>query len=371
MNTNDNVIEIIKNKISTEYNDDISLLIEYDAKPLNSEKNIGSSFYFVPKTEKAKRLSTQFIIEDISYDLFPMDWSRLVAIAAMDSPQAYLILDSKILYSSCDEELQRFMDFKTELTSIMNGGYEEALLNKSFEYFNETYIYLFNMQNIAKSLIDMKIEISKILSTIANSLAFSNSTYYKGGNGSYVSIIEESFNLEKLPINYETLVRKLIFSDNMDELLSSVNELLNNTRTFLHHEKEILAQTEPFEIFFIGYYEELKRVLNRFLIAADNKDYIKLFSLSSYIHEELSQFMTKVERGLWFDDRNVYSEYSQTFDKYFKVDLLQLICDKNQNEIISSIKKFETDFVSLLNNEGINLLNFNSTQDFNNYFQSK
>jgi len=370
MTHNNRIIEAIKNKILAEYKDDVSLLVLYNYQE-DSDKNIGLDFYFIPKTEKAYPLSTQFIVDGISYDLFPMNWDRLVKIAAMDSPQAYLFLSAKVIYSSDEQALLRFNKYTSDLENVLSGDYDEAMLNKSYEYFNETYIYLYNMLHYCKRSIDTKLESSKVLDQIANALAFANSTYYNGGHGSAKSIIESSFSLEKLPLNYEELVRKIIFSNDMEEIFVATNELINNTRLFLHGQKELTAQPEPFETFFIGYYEELKSIINRFIIAANNKDYIKLFSLAAYIHEELSQFMMKVESGLWYNDRNVYSEYSKIFDDCFNIDFFQLINDKNDEAIINGMVEFENKFVALLTKNNINLLSFDSLEAFEDYFQNK
>lgn len=369
--TNKRVLEIIKKKIMTDYKEEVSLLVQYNTRMSLEEETMGLDFYFVPKSDSAHQLSTQFIIEGISYDLFPMGWNRLLKIAAMDSPQAYLILDSNIVYSPDEEALARFNQYRADLKKVLSGDYAEALLNKSFEYFNETYIYLYNMEHVATSLLDVKIESSKILSQLANALAFANNDYYKGGQGSEVSIIESSFKLTKLPESYQTLVENIIYSTDLKTLVELIHELIQNTRSFLHTQKLLLAQPEPFETFFVGYYEELKGIINRFKIALNHQDYIKLFSLASYIHEELSQFMMKVESGVWFDDRNVYSEYSQVFDNYFKVDLLRLISDKNDQAIQKSISDFESQFILLLQHHNINLLSFDSVETFEQYFSNK
>ena len=183
------LIDIIIKKIEKEYKNDIELLVRYDIKSKSVENNPGLNLYFIPKTEKANQLSFQFIIDGIGYDLFPMKWDRLLKVAAMDSPQAYLFKEAEILYVGDEEAFFRFNQLKEALDDVLDGKYGEALLNKAYEYLNESYIYLSNIQSRCKTVLDVKIEASKLLKQIANVIAFVNHDYYLGGNGSFVSII--------------------------------------------------------------------------------------------------------------------------------------------------------------------------------------
>ncbi len=139
------ILEIIKNKIINEYKNDILLLVLYGNNKIEVDENQGIRFYFIPKDERGKELSTQFIVEGVSYDLFPISWERLIANAAMDSPQGYLLLDTEVVYYSDEEALNRFENMKDSLRTILSGKYDEVLVNKAYEYFNESYIYLYNI----------------------------------------------------------------------------------------------------------------------------------------------------------------------------------------------------------------------------------
>ncbi|XMB86043.1 hypothetical protein RJG79_11670 [Mycoplasmatota bacterium WC44] len=372
MKKNKKVLELVLKKIERQYKDDISLLVLYGVnrnKVLNDLSGI--DFYFIPKNEKGKSLSFQFIIEDVSYDLFPMSWDRLIQNAALDSPQAYLLTESDVVYSSSDEDLARFNKLKEDVSIVQTKEYAPALLNKAYEYFNEVYIYLYNMNLPSTTLLDVRIESSKVLSKIANAIGFVNQTYYDGGNGSTTSIYAESLELKKTPVNYESLLRGIISANSKKDIVDQTEALVKSTRDFLLIKKKRHAQIEPFETFFKGYYEELKEILNRFNYACEVKDQLKLFALASYIHEELSQFMMKVESGLWFDDRNYYSEYSKVFDEYFGINLLDLVAKKDYNGLKEAITTFEHSFINLLSENDITLAIYSSIEDFEIDFMSE
>lgn len=81
---NDRLIQWIKNKVKTEYADDISLVCIYGSY-LNGTANSKSDVdcYFVPKTTRGYEMAVTFILDGVGYDIFPMTWERLGAIAEL------------------------------------------------------------------------------------------------------------------------------------------------------------------------------------------------------------------------------------------------------------------------------------------------
>jgi hypothetical protein len=372
MKMNHEVLHIIKEKIVKEYKDDIALLVLYNVNVITTEENkMGLDFYFIPETDRARELSSQFIIDGISFDLFPMPWERLISIAALDSPQAYLLTESEVVYCSGQNHQNRFDNLKESVSSILSPRYGQAMLNKAFEYFNETFIYLYNMDTLDCEMLDLRIEASKVITKIANALSFINHTYYKGGNGTDVSIIDESYKLKKLPKDYRVLVSAIMSANDANTLKTKTRTLIHHTRGLLELCRKEYAQIEPFETFFTGYYEELKSILTRFEVACVNKVQSKLFLLAAYMHEEVSQFMTKVDTGVWFNDRNFYSEYSRAFDDYFGVDFLDLIAKENYDELLLVLHAFEVKMINLLHSHDVELSIFEDTSAFKAYFESK
>lgn len=370
MISNNKLIQLITKKIKDDYKEDIALLIRYDIITEANQSN-GLKLYFIPKTEKAMKLSTQYILEGIGYDIFPIKWDRLVRVAAMDSPEAYLLKESEVLYVGDENALSRFKQLKDSLEEILDGTYGEALLNKAFQYLNESYIYLFNIKNYCLSSIDVRIEASKLLKQVSNIVAFINSDYFKGGNGSDISIIKTSFKMNKLPKDYKLLVDIIIHHDDMNLVKTSMSELVNNTRTLLQSLRQSYVQREPFETFFVGYYEEMQKYIIQFRAAILNGNSYKQFEIASYLHEEVSQFLTKTKDGIWFDDRNVYHEYSHHFESLFELDFMKLIALKDIDQLLTGLDHFDNTFLDLLKKENIKLNRFEDFDSFSEYFNNK
>lgn len=368
MKRDERILEIIKNKVINEYKNDILLLVVYGTKQADEYDNLGIRFYFIPKNEKGKSLTTQFIVEGVSYDLFPMSWDRLIANAAMDSPQGYLLLDTEVVYCSDDEALNRFENLKNGLKVVLSGKYDDALVNKAYEYLNESYIYLYNMYQYKDSISSVRLEAGKLLNKIASAVGFANREYYKNGNS---SVLRDSLKLEKLPKDYEVLVNDMTFSASSEEIYSKSLKLVENMRELLLSMRKEHKQVELFQTIFTGYYEELKKSINRSRNAAAHKDYYKIYEIFSYMQEEVAQFIAKVEEGIWYDDRNAYVEYSKYFNEVFGLDLLEVVSKKDDGQILMAIDSFEKNLISLVRKNQIKLLDFKSVEEFEVYFREK
>ncbi|MBN2796481.1 MAG: hypothetical protein JXR88_13810 [Clostridia bacterium] len=360
--------ELIIEKIKREYKDTVDLLVEYNHIDENESSN-HLNLYYIPNHEKAMTLSTQFILDGIGYDLFPMKWERLIGIASMDSPQAYLFEEANILYAGNPEAEKRFQQLRQGLNSVLRGDYKDALLNKSFEYLNESYIYLFNMKNNCKTLTDYRMESLKLMKQVAHILAFLNKTYYKGSNGSSVSIIETSMTFEIKPENYEVTINDILDGQEGEVIYNASEKLILKLRQLLEESRSQYGEKEPFELLFKGYFEEMMKYLNAFKNAIRNDNFIKQLEVSSFIQEEVAQFLYKTEQGLWFDDRNVFSDYNMSFLEVFSMDLIELVYSHQPEQLLKTIDAFESQFRKLLRDHEVELLEFASIEALKTYMK--
>lgn len=367
MDRNQRIINILIKTIETKYKNDIAMLVLYGNKKTSNDGNEGVELYFIPSNDRGRELSCQFIVEGVSYDVFPMRWERLIANAAMDSPQAYLLLDTEILYCANDEALHRFQQLKSSVSLLLGGEYDEALINKAYEYFNESYIYLYNMLTF-KDLGTIRLEAGKLLNKIATALGFANRSYNSNGNG---SVLRDSFDLEELPRDYSDLVDSILFATAAEEVSNKCLELVHSTRDFLLNKKKAHAQEESFDTLFVGYYEELKKSINKCQNAVEHNDYYKLYELCSYMQEEVGQFIAKAQEGVWYDDRNAFIDYGLHFTRILGVDLLEAVASRDDHRIMKTIQRFEDNLIALIEENNVKLLMFSSVDQLESYFIEK
>jgi len=88
-----------------------------------------------------------------------------------------------------------------------------------------------------------------------------------------------------------------------------------------------------------------------------------------YGHTHIAQI--DFEEGIWYDDRNAFVEYGKYFNDIFGLDLLELTSQKDDEQILMAIDKFEKELISLVKKNQIKLLDFKSVEEFEIYFRDK
>lgn len=103
------VLELLIEKISKDFPDDISLLAimgSYARGTYHDHSDL--DLYFVPKTARGSALGFTFILQGIGYDFWPITFERLESISCHKEPLASILLDAKVCYYHSDEDLIRF-----------------------------------------------------------------------------------------------------------------------------------------------------------------------------------------------------------------------------------------------------------------------
>lgn len=359
------ITEIIKEKIEKKYSNDIAIFAYYGSYAMGLEEEKSDlDFFFIPKTERGKELGLQFIIEDIGFDLFPISWERIARIVSLDQPLAAVITKSKVLYSATDEDLNKYLGLKEKLSQLYSANEGEIMIRKGFEYLNETYINLFNMKNGTKKLSDVRIEAGKIISNVLMTVALVNQTYYKRGIG---RAVYEALEFNKLPRDFKKLIDKIIYGKQTVEIIENSEELIKNVRSLLNDELKKLCDKEPYETFFVGYYEELKSSLNKVVRACESGDYYTAFLRAAFIQEELCRFIAKSEEGIWYNEYNDYEEYKSFYNELVGIDLMSSIdeLDKLKDSIMELDKKFK----KLLIEKNVAIVEFEGIKEFEKFFK--
>lgn len=357
------IADIIKQRIENNYAQDIAIFAYYGSYATGHQDELSDlDFFFIPKTDRGRELNLQFIIDGIGFDLFPIPWERIARIASLEQPLTAVITKAEVLFSANDEDLTRFNSIKEKLDGLFHTDNSEYLLSKSTEYVNSAIVSLYNMEN-AKDLVSLKVESHKLLSNILLAVGFANNTYYTRTIGMSVS---ESFELEHLPNQYESLVNNIIQSSSTSDIMSYSRRLIQNTRGLIEDRYLQDAEKEPIETLFTGYYEELKSGLNKVLRACSKEDMATAFFRSASIQNEIAQFLSKAEAGHWFDNSDCYDSYRKHYEELIGINLLSHINDLNTLE--SRIQELDRKFKQLLIANNVDILSFDSIDDFEKHY---
>ena len=114
--TRDQLMDWIGKTVRNHYAGKVALVCLYGSH-INGAANEHSDVdcYFVPKTEEGMALARTFLLEGVGYDLFPMSWQRLEAIARLEQSHQSLVRDVQVLYADSPEDLEKLEAVRRQL----------------------------------------------------------------------------------------------------------------------------------------------------------------------------------------------------------------------------------------------------------------
>ncbi|MDQ8736060.1 nucleotidyltransferase domain-containing protein [Paenibacillus sp. LHD-38] len=111
-----NIFEVahtLVNHVRANFPEDIALIAYYGSYAQGTAaKRSDLDFFFIPATSDGYRASLQFVLEDISFDFWPISWERAERMAAFEEPQTTIIANCEILYVRSDEDCARFLKLR-------------------------------------------------------------------------------------------------------------------------------------------------------------------------------------------------------------------------------------------------------------------
>jgi len=114
--TRDRLVGWIEDTVREHYAGKVALVCLYGSH-INGTAGETSDVdcYFVPKTPEGNALARTFLLEGVGYDLFPMSWQRLEAIAKLEQSHQPLVGDVRVLYADSPADLERLEAVQRQL----------------------------------------------------------------------------------------------------------------------------------------------------------------------------------------------------------------------------------------------------------------
>ena len=155
VNRNEKIISWIIKRAEEEYADDVDMVLAYGSS-INGTAHEKSDVdcYFIPRTERGYGFGTDFILEGVGYDIFPMSWERVENIADMNEVLLPCVGDVRILYARTEEEEKRFAGLQERLAShLRDASYTGKKAEEQFAFACSLYEQMLS----AGSLTDVRI----------------------------------------------------------------------------------------------------------------------------------------------------------------------------------------------------------------------
>lgn len=355
MTVNDKIVKWITNRVENNYAEDVALILMYGSY-VNGTANEKSDVdcYFIPRTERGYQFAADFIIQDIGYDIFPMNWERVERIADLKEVIIPCVGDVQVLYYHSSEELDRFKRLQRQLQDNLNNQeYTRQIAKEKFESACTVYTKLVN----CNSLMEARVFSGNIIMTLADAVAVYNQDYFHFG---LKKQFEDLQKFQYIPMNFIEEYENVIKSENLEDIKHHCHNLVkafaeftewelpedkNQKEKVMPEESEADIEEHSINFYFLArLYEEISSTFNKIYVCAKAGNYRLAFLSAVCLQSELQEISQ--EQGIvCYDILSAY-EYN---------DLTKLA---------ETTRKVEQDFLQLITESGEKINRFLSFEDF-------
>ncbi|MFP4346542.1 MAG: nucleotidyltransferase domain-containing protein [Anaerolineales bacterium] len=312
------VAEILVEHAVETYGDVIAIIAYYGSYAKGrSTPTSDLDLFYIPDEGQAGALSSQFVLDGLPYDFWPISWSFAEGIADARSGRpwavsASLIADARVLHHRSPADLARFEALQARIGALTRPECRGEMVARALEAFKEVH-FAWGQLRLAVSggsAAEISLEAHKFLYAVVNCLALLNQTYFSRGWGANWP---EVFALPQQPPDFEARVEGLLTSREGERVLSDAEGLVRELRTLLLEVQASVAQPKQPGAVFADFYPFVFEYVQKVLSACERGKLRAARSAAFQLQEELSQAMNEVERGFYGAEFNLLGEVDRGY----------------------------------------------------------
>lgn len=355
-----NVADTLVDHIKAHYPQEIAIVAYYGsyAQGTATERS-DLDFYFIPASSKGYQASIQFILQDISFDFWPISWERAERMAAYQESKTSIIADSILLYSRSDEDLARFRSLQQTIIDLPKN--QELFLDRAEEQLQHAYLHLYKL---SKAKLDEDISYyhtsaSDVLIHVLSCLALLNRSYIKSGWGKNINQI---LNFTLKPPLLKEQIDSIMQADTPASIRAACEHLTENMLSLWMKERTALAKTPSYSERMTGFFEEIKGNLDKLKTACEVRDYQIAYFGSMGVQEEIARFMYYAERGYWPTSLEPSLDYQRYYLGAGMPDLVSVLDPHDFAPLHEAVIQLESNLEKYLLNQGVTINRYESLE---------
>lgn len=364
------VADVIVNRIKTHYPQDVAI-VGYYGSYLQGRATERSDldFFFIPATPRGSELELQFIIDEISFDFWPIGWDRANGMARFQEWNTTIIADCELLYVRSEEDRVRFMELRKTITSMSEPSNLMTLINKSEDVLRDCFSNLTNYR-LAGNSMDLsycRMVAYDITSDIFRCLALLNQTFYKRSWGHYRDQVN---NLPLKPEQLNQYLDTIMFSKSVAEITHACEQLTIDTLHLISSKKPSQDGMRSYKDQLKGYYEEERGMFNKLLTACEKGRYETAFFVAIGVQDGLARRLYAAEKGQWpglFD----LGDYREFYYRYGYPDLSALLDPTDLEPLRLAVLKIIEMLEDQLRSEDVPMNKFSSVAEFEIFINNR
>lgn len=350
--------------------DDIAIVAYFGSYAQgNATERSDLDFFFIPATPDGYRHTIAFILDDISFDFWPISWERAEKMASFEDPKTSIIADAQLLYVRSEEDRSRFLQLQNKIHETTRQGLQ--LLEKAELELKDTYIHMYKMSRMTASsdhLAYFRYESRSILTKVLYSLALINRTYVTKGWGKN---LQQFAHLPMRPSLLDEYVNTITHSRSCTDIQRACEVLVQDTVELLLKQQKAHFTPPSYSDRMKGIYEEFKGMLDKIVAACRSNDYTTAFFWSIEVQEELAHFIYFAEKGCWPVSLDPSLEYQNAYHTLGFPDLIPLLHPDDLTPLCEAVVHLDSLVESHFQNQGVEINRFKTLDQFAAFLHHK
>lgn len=330
---------------------------------------------YIADAGKARSLSSQFVLDGLPYDFWPISWEFAESIANAEDGRpwavaASLIADARVLYHRSPEDLARFKALQARIEKLTQPEQRPLMVKKALDAYKEV---LFRLGQI-RLAVDEGDEASahwaaqQLVNDAANCLALMNQTYFsKGWDANFDQILA----LPERPADLDALMRGVLTPQTVARLPQVAERLALALRATLQETQRSIAEPSDAREVFKDFYFFVFEYANKIFVACEDQDAIRARFAAFQLQEQILQFMNKVDQGFYPRPFNLLGEYIEGYEEAGFPDLLTPAVEGDLNELAERVRRLDVALQAWLTERGIDLGMLESTEALREFLEAR
>ncbi|MGM0884625.1 MAG: nucleotidyltransferase domain-containing protein [Bacillota bacterium] len=292
------VADALIKHIKSHYPNDIAIVAFYGSYAQGTAtKRSDLDFFFIPATPEGYRASIQFILEDISFDFWPISWERAERMASLADPQTTIIADCRLLYVRSDEDRNRFMRLRESIAAMREPEHGLLLTQRAESLLRDAYVHLYKMSRMdtLADLTHYRSEAYEVLTKVIQSLSLLNQTYFTVGWGKNK---DQILRLPLKPDHLESLYDTILKAQLPADIRSACERLTEATLDLVAKHREMYSTAPSYPDRMKGFFEETKGTFDKIITACERMIMIRHTLRLSVYRMKLPTFYFWPRKGI-------------------------------------------------------------------------
>ena len=341
------------------YGDEVGIVVYYGSHARGTASPTSDlDLYFVPDSRRAYPLGTQFVLDGLPYDFWPVSWTMIEEIAQARgerpfSVAAALVGQARLLYARSPADQARFEQAQADLAGLLGEEKRPFMHQRALAAFKQVAFEGTQLQRAVAGGDAASVEWSRwqLVNAAANSLALAAQRYFSKGWGAN---LPEVLALPNAPAGWQELVGGVLNAPK-DTVLAFAEGLVAGVRQVLLAGQREVGERETAVSLFQDFYFFVFEYKNKVLAACQRGDAMTARYAAAQLQQEISAMLNKVDAGFLGEPFNLLGEYGVGYETAEFPDLLAVAARGDLVVLAERVQQLDNQMQVWLTAQGVAL----------------